>query len=73
MILQLTELIPVETPLGSGYAIIIESSAHDYYWTVALENQALVTFTQDKIRIARSYTQHRGIEDAEMRKIIQKP
>ena len=68
--LQLEELVPVETPLGSGYAMLVESGEHDSYWTVILENGALVTFTQDKIRVSRSYTHSRGIDDAEMKKII---
>ena len=69
-LLQLTEIIPVETPLGDGYAILFESGAHDNYWTVALENKALVTFTQDRIRIANSYTHRRGITDERMAMIV---
>ena len=69
-LLQLTEIIPVETPLGDGYAILVESGAHDMYWTVALENKALVTFTQDRIRIANSYTHRRGINDERMAMIV---
>lgn len=66
----LNEHMPVTTPLGDGYAILIEATAHDYYWTVALESGALVSFTQDKIRIANSYTYHRGISDERMREIV---
>jgi hypothetical protein len=51
MILQLEHLIGMETPLGFGYAILVETGPHDQYWTVALDNGALVTFSQDKIRI----------------------
>jgi hypothetical protein len=69
-LLQLTELIPVETPLGDGYAILIESGGHDIYWTVALHNKALVTFTQDRIRICSSYTHRRGIDDERMKLIV---
>jgi hypothetical protein len=60
----------METPLGRGYAIMVDRSAHDYYWTVALDNQALVTFTQDRVRICRSYTHRRGLPDEEMRRIV---
>ena len=63
-------MIHVETPLGSGYAIIFETGEQDNYWTVALENGAIVTFTQDRIRISNSYTHRRGISDEQMRKII---
>jgi hypothetical protein len=68
--IQLTEIIPVETPLGSGYAIIFEGRAHDNYWTVALENCAIVTFRQDQIRIARSYTHSRSMNDQQMKEAI---
>mgnify|MGYP000567710219 FL=1 len=68
--LQLEELISVETPLGHGYAIIFESGEHDNYWTVALDNGALVTFTQDRVKISRDYTHGRGISDAEMKEIV---
>jgi hypothetical protein len=64
------ELIPVETPLGFGYAMLFESGEHDNFWTVALENGAIVTFAQDKIRVSRSYTHGRGISDSQMKKII---
>ena len=67
---ELGELIPVETPLGSGYAMFVEPGEYDTYWTVVLENQAVVTFTQEQIRISRSYTHKRGITDKEMKKII---
>lgn len=68
--IQLHELIPVVTPLGDGYAIIFETGEHDNYWTVALENGAIVTFPQNKIRVCRSYTHGRGISDEEMKEII---
>lgn len=72
-VVQLKELIPVETPLGEGYAVFFEARAHDNYWTVALENKALVTFTQDRIRICNSYTHRRGINDDQMKKIVGEP
>jgi hypothetical protein len=65
------EPIPVETPLGNGRAILVERTPHDYWWTVAMDdNRALVTFPQNKLRICRSYTQERGISDEEMKEII---
>lgn len=66
---QLNEIIPVDTPLGPGYAFLVETGAHDYWWTVALETGAIVTFTQDRIRIQKSYSHRRGISDDEMRDI----
>lgn len=70
MILQLNELIPMKTPLGDGYAIMVEGGQHDYYWTIALENGAIVTFRQDQVRIANSYTHGRGISDKKMKRIV---
>ena len=70
MIHEFDELVPVETPLGFGYAMLFEPGEHDNFWTVALENGAIVTFAQDKIRISRSYTHGRGISDGQMKKII---
>lgn len=67
------EPIPVDTPIGSGRAILIERTPHDYYWTVAMDdNQALVTFCQSKLRICRSYTHERGITDEQMGEIIKR-
>jgi hypothetical protein len=72
MIHELKQLFQVETPLGPGWAIFLETTSHDYYWTVALETGALVCFTQDQIRIAESYTHRRGISHVRMRKIVQR-
>ena len=67
------EPIPVETPLGSGRAILIERTPQDYWWTVALDDsQALVTFCQSKLRICRSYTHERGITDEQMKEIVKR-
>jgi hypothetical protein len=67
---ELRELISVETPLGHGYAAFIETGEHDNFWHVILSNQAVVTFTQEQIRVSRSYTHRRGISDDQMKKII---
>ena len=72
-VIQLHEVIPVKTPLGEGYAILVETGQQDQYWTVALETGALVTFRQDQIRIADSYTHSRGIDDKKMHKIVRQP
>lgn len=70
MIHEFRELIPVKTPLGSGYAIFVELGEFDTYYTVVMDNSALVTFTQDQIRVSRSYTHGRGITDNQMKQII---
>ena len=57
-VVVLPELIEMETPLGRGHAIVLETTAHDYFWTVVLGNGALVTFPQDKVRAARSFMYH---------------
>lgn len=71
MVIQLHDLIGVITPLGEGYAILIEAQQHDYWWTVVLDNGAIVTFPQNKLRVCRSYTHERGISDEEMKRIIE--
>ena len=69
--IQLNESISVETPLGRGYAILIETGGYDdYWWTVALDTGAIVTFSQDKIRMTKSYSYGRGITDEKMKEII---
>ena len=68
--IQLQELIPVTTPLGKGYAILVDAGQQDQYWTIALSNGALVTFRQDQIRIARSYTHSRSMTDEQMMQAI---
>lgn len=70
MIIQLNEMISVETKIGHGYAMIFETGEHDNFWTVAMDNGAVVTFRQDQIRISRDYSHGRGISNREMRKII---
>lgn len=67
------EPVPVETPLGTGRALLIERTPHDYWWTIALDDtQAIVTFSQNKLRICRSYSQERGISDEQMKEIIRR-
>jgi hypothetical protein len=73
VILQLPEPMPVETPLGRGYAVLVEGGAHDYWWTVALDNGALVSFSQDRIRMQKSYSHRRGLTDAQMRAVVRRP
>lgn len=73
MIHEFNDSIRVNTPVGNGYAIFVDCGNDDYWWTIALDNGAIVTFQQSKIRLARSYTKRRGITDAQMRKIIKCP
>lgn len=69
-ILELAEPLEVITPLGEGYAIILQPGAHDYLWTVVMDNGALVVFPQKKLRVKRNYSAHRGISDKEMLELI---
>lgn len=72
--LEFVEPIEVETPLGRGRALFVERTPHDYFWTVALSDScALVSFTQNKLRICRSYTHDRALYTNEMKKIIKRP
>jgi hypothetical protein len=69
-ILEFSDPIPVKTPVGNGYALFVETSGHDHYWTCALDNGAIVTMTQDRVRVARCYERRRGLDDSEMRSIL---
>lgn len=69
--IQLTELIPVETPLGRGWAILVQAEAHDQWWTVVLDDGGgIVCFSHADIRAQNSYTHGRGISDEKMREIV---
>jgi hypothetical protein len=69
-ILRLPEPIDVITPIGRRYAAILETNCDEYHRTVVFPSGALVTFLQQKIRFARSYTHARGISEEEMREIV---
>lgn len=70
MLIQLSEMIPVTTPLGDGVAIIFQAQEHDNCWTVMLESGAFVTFPQSEIRAARSYFPRVNMTQEQMREII---
>jgi hypothetical protein len=71
--IELKELIPVVTPAGTGYAILVEGGPHDNYWTIVLdEGGGIITYRQQEIRVAKSYTYGRGITHAQMRKIAKR-
>lgn len=68
--IELRELIPVHTPVGDGYALIVELGQHDNMWTVILDSGGVVTFQQSKITVWADYTHERGINDERMRQIL---
>lgn len=68
--IQLSELIPVVTPLGDGMAVIFQAQEHDNCWTVMLESGAFVTFPQSEIRAHRSYYPRVNLTTEQMREII---
>lgn len=70
MIHEFKERISVETPLGHGYAILIQCGQEDYWWTVIFDSGAIVSFTQDRIRASRCYELRRGISDKQMKAIV---
>lgn len=71
--IELRARIVVDTPLGEGVALLVERTPDDQFWTVAISDScAIVTFRQEQLRIARSYTDGRGISDQEMRRITQR-
>lgn len=60
----------VQTPLGRGYVWFVELESDDNWYTIILDNGAVVTFTQSQLRMCRNYTLKRGISDREMRRIV---
>ena len=72
MLLQLNPKMRLVTPLGRGWALFFEDDGEEMWWTVALDNGAIVQFPNNKIRAVRCYTLGRGLTDAAMRKIISK-
>lgn len=64
------EPIRVNTPLGKGYVLFVDGSSDDNWFTIALDNCAIVTFKQSKIRMCRNYTLGRNLTDDEMKEIV---
>ncbi len=62
MILQLNPTIPMSTPKGNGYAILVidYSQEHDLLFTVALDNGELWTFNNREVRMLTNITMGRG-------------
>lgn len=71
MIHEFKEPIPVNTPLGKGYGILIETGWYDTYWTVLLLNGAFVTFPQSKVKAQRNYTLGLNMSDDDMKKVLE--
>ena len=68
---ELVNMLEVDTPLGKGTAILIESGDHDYHWTVVLhDNRAIVTFRQHQIKATRNYSNAWGMSDTDMKKAL---
>lgn len=71
MIHEFTKLVEVETPLGRGKAIFMQSTDHDYFWTVILDDScAIVTFRQHQLKAVRNYSLGWGMTDDDMKKVL---
>jgi hypothetical protein len=68
--LEFREPYRVKTPLGMGYVWFADINNDDNWYTIILDNTAIVTFRQSEIRMGRSYTLKRGISNEEMKEII---
>lgn len=68
-LIQLEDPIEVNTPVGHGFAVVLEADALDHWWTVILDSGAFVTMKQNKLRAIRSYTHGRGVTHEEMKEI----
>ena len=72
-LLEFTNYLEVDTPLGKGTAFMIKSRDNDYYWNVVLtESLAIVAFRQNQLKMVRNYSMGWGFSDDQMRKIIKK-
>lgn len=69
-LLELRSPFPVTTPVGNGYAILVESDAHDMWWTVILDNGAIVTILNNRVKARPSWSHGRGITDPQFRDIL---
>lgn len=72
VVTQLNPQIEVEVDgLGRGFAVLVETHSDDQLWTVVLNDSfAFVTVPQRKLRAVRSYTNDRGITDAQMNRMV---
>lgn len=63
MMLQLNPTIPVNTPKGEGYAIVIidYSQEHNTLFMVMLDNGELWTFPQRDIRACKNISMERPL------------
>ncbi len=68
---EFRSLIPVTTPLGSGYALWVETDEHDNYWSVILDSGAVVEFVQEQIKVWKSYTHGRNMSNTDMLRALQ--
>jgi hypothetical protein len=60
--LQLNPMIPMDTPKGTGYAIMVidYSQEHNLIWVVALDNGGEIwSFPNSEVRLRKNYTMER--------------
>lgn len=68
---ELQNMLEVETPMGWGHAILVESANHDTLWTVVLaDTLAIVTFKQNQLKVCRNYSNGWNFPDAELLKVL---
>lgn len=69
--IELDNKLEVETPLGRGKAILVETSDYDTFWTVVLDDTcAIVTFRQHQLKVVRNYGMGWGMGDADMMEVL---
>lgn len=71
-VIVLDQWLPVETPVGKGYAFIIELEQADNWYTIALDSQAIVTLPQEKVLMRKDYTHGRGMSAPDMLGAVQR-
>lgn len=66
MIHEFQKPIPVETPLGVGYALYVSDSAmleNDVFTVVLQDNGMIKHFTSDQIQVSANYTFKINVKD----------
>lgn len=73
-IVRFSDMPYVDTPLGPGRALFVETGVHDTEWTcIITKTRAIVTYKQKRLRWGRNYTDGFGITDEQMAKVTELP
>lgn len=71
-VVVLEDWLPVECAQGRGYVFAIEFEKADNWYTILLQNRAIVTLPQEKVLTLPSYSHGRDISDDAMKAAVKK-